>query len=298
MQNKIKCDRHGTWVLRSQGGFTLVEMLIAMVVGLIIIGGAYSTYSAQSKAFLSQRDISKMQQNLRAACHVLAWDLHNSLRDPSPNKRYGFTSTAWLNDNPSMTFESLRLDNDNDMVAETSQQIQYQIADLDGDGRPGLYRDAIDWPDPGGVTGAQLVADGVAAFGLAYAFDQNGDGLLNRSPGGRILWAVDTDGNGNLDAVLDANDDGVIDDNDDADDNQWINNSDDALNQLPTPVTLDRVRAVRVFLLAVSERPTGENMIDRHVYTIGNRIIDMNLAPDRFKRRVLTFDVALRNYIR
>ncbi|MFZ1984898.1 MAG: PilW family protein, partial [Desulfatitalea sp.] len=66
--------------------------------------------------------------------------------------------------------------------------------------------------------------------------------------------------------------------------------------QLPTPATYDQVRAVRIFLLTVSERQFNDNTIDQKFYTIGNQVIQ---APqDRFKRRMMTIDVALRNYIR
>jgi len=281
-----------------QMGFTLIELLIAMAVGSIVMLGAYSTYNLQSKSFLTQREISKIQQNLRAACHVLAWDLHNSQRDTSPIRRYGFENFAWVNGQPSLNYQSLRLDNDNDGIADTVQAIQYQIDDPDGDGRSGLYRDANP-ADPGGVAGFQLVADGVASFGLAFAFDRDGDGMLERyngDPNGRILWGVDTDGNGNLDAILDTNDDGVIDENDDTDGDNWITAADDGTGQLGGAVDFDRVRVARVFLLAISERESTENMVDNNTYTVGNRVIIPANPPDRFKRRVLTFDVALRNY--
>ena len=139
----------------------------------------------------------------------------------------------------------------------------------------------------------------MASFGLAFAFDRDGDGMLERyngDPNGRILWGVDTDGNGNLDAILDTNDDGVIDENDDTDGDNWITAADDGTGQMGGTVDFDRVRVVRVFLLAISERETTENMVDNNTYTVGNRVIIPPNPPDRFKRRVLTFDLALRNY--
>jgi prepilin-type N-terminal cleavage/methylation domain-containing protein len=305
MYSWLKMFQQSKIGLHSNRGFSLVELMIAMAVSSIVIVGAYSTYNLQSKTFLTQRDISKIQQNLRGASNALAWDIHNSQRDPNPVRQCAFKNFGWSNGNPTLTFDSLRLDTDipPDGIADTVQQIRYEIDDPDGDGRPGLYRTATpsDPGSPPGLAGIpQLVADGVASFGLAYAFDADDDGLMeryNNNPNGRILWAVDSDGNGNLDAILDTNDDGVIDELDDAGtgDNR-ITAADDAIGHLATPVSFNRVRAVRVFLLAVSERETKENMVDLNTYTVGNQVIVPPNPPDRFKRRVLTFDVALRNY--
>lgn len=291
-------------IQKSDKGFSLVELMIALAVSSIVMAGVYSTYSLQSKTYTTQRDISQIQQNLRGAGNVLAWDIQNAQRDTNPTRRYVFKNFAWAGGNPTMTFDSLRLDTDipPDGIADTVQQIQYQIADLDGDGRSGLYRTATpaDPAAPAGLDGVpQLVADGVASFGLGFAFDADDDGFLeryNNNPSGSILWAVDSDGNGNLDAILDTNDDGRIDELDDVSGDNWITSADDPTGQLATPVNFNRVRAVRVFLLAVSERETKDNMVDNNTYTVGNQVIVPPNPPDRFKRRVLTFDVALRNY--
>jgi hypothetical protein len=59
--------------------------------------------------------------------------------------------------------------------------------------------------------------------------------------------------------------------------------------------------AVRIWLLLQSERESPENMVDNNFYGVGNRIIPPpanfnNGFNDRFKRRLETVTVALRNF--
>jgi hypothetical protein len=250
-----------------------------------------------------------MQQGLRGSLHILTMDLRNALRDPSPRQQSRFTDNTRCYDlsgnqsasgQPGIEFTSLRLDQDGDGVFETPQTVLYRVLDPNGFGIPGLYRWAN--PDPADVGPAdpngRLVAEGIQAIGFGFAYDIDGDDLLERFPDPnpdlqRILWAVDSDNNGDLDAILDTKNQGVIDEIDDSNDDGRITNNDYALG---TPATLDQVRMVRIFLLVVSVRPLNDNMIDQHTYVVGNQVFEQ--PNDRFKRRLMTIDVALRNYIR
>ena len=49
------------------GGFTLVELLIAMAVGLVVIGTAYQGFITQRRIYKVQGDVTEMLQNARAA---------------------------------------------------------------------------------------------------------------------------------------------------------------------------------------------------------------------------------------
>lgn len=288
-------------------GYTLVELMISIVVSAVVVIAAISTHSLMSKAYSSQSQIVKMQQSLRGALHVLAWDTHNALRDPSPQQQFRFTNNnRWVDINgnidntgqPSIEYQSLRLDNNNDGVAETAQTITYMVRDDDGDGIPGLYRQ-VNPPDPAGVAGYQLVADGVQAISYAFAVDTDGDGVLERfndpiSP--RVLWVIDSDNGGNLDAVLDTNNDGFVTFDDDTDGNGVIEPADDWRNHMATPALYRHIRAVRFYILLQASQGTDQNYIDRKRYAVGGQVIDS--PNDRFQRKTMTLDVTLRNYIR
>jgi prepilin-type N-terminal cleavage/methylation domain-containing protein len=49
----------------SEAGFTLVEMLIAMAVMLLILGGVFQAFNPSQGAFITQPEVADMQQRLR-----------------------------------------------------------------------------------------------------------------------------------------------------------------------------------------------------------------------------------------
>lgn len=314
-------------VYRSKG-YSLVELLIVIVVASIISLAAYTTYSMQSTTYATQREVSSMQQELRGSLYILAWDIRNALRDQRPQQRNRFLPglMGWVdsvgnasNDSniayPALCFDSMRIDIDGDMVFDTTNTIAYRIFDQDADGITGLYRAVvpagavINWNNP---AVASLVADGVQAINFAYAFDSNRDGRVERwntppgaNPGNNaIIWAVDSDNNQTLDSILDANGDTFVNEDDDTSEDFLITFADDGnlATHMPAPVNIDRIRAVRIDLLMISDRQFNDNTIEQKVFVVGNRIFDYspggNMVPDRFKRRVMSIEVSLRNYIR
>jgi len=60
---------------RRQKGFSLVEMLIAMVIALVVIGGVYRTFTVQQKTFVVQEQVSEAQQSVRAVMDLIARDI-------------------------------------------------------------------------------------------------------------------------------------------------------------------------------------------------------------------------------
>ena len=64
-------------------GFSLVEMLIAMVVGLVVLGAMYSTFTIQNKTFANQEEIVAMQQSVRAGMDMMAREIGMAGYDPT-----------------------------------------------------------------------------------------------------------------------------------------------------------------------------------------------------------------------
>ena len=60
---------------RRQTGFTLVEMMIAMVLGLIVIAGVVTLFSQSQKSFKVDKNIANMQDEARFALKEIARDL-------------------------------------------------------------------------------------------------------------------------------------------------------------------------------------------------------------------------------
>lgn len=64
--NKKKMSNHG---------FTLVELLVAMVISLLVIGAISLTFKSQQDSYIIQEQVSAMQQNIRGAMYMLTRDI-------------------------------------------------------------------------------------------------------------------------------------------------------------------------------------------------------------------------------
>ncbi|HEX6929919.1 MAG TPA: PilW family protein [Gammaproteobacteria bacterium] len=58
-----------------QAGMTLVELMIAMVIGLVLIGASASVYIANKDTYRTSETVARMQENGRIALHVIVDDL-------------------------------------------------------------------------------------------------------------------------------------------------------------------------------------------------------------------------------
>ena len=59
----------------NNAGFTFIELMIAMALGLIVMGAAVQLYSQALKATWVTSERSEMQQDFRASSNLLARDL-------------------------------------------------------------------------------------------------------------------------------------------------------------------------------------------------------------------------------
>ncbi len=56
-------------------GITLIELLVAFVIGGIVVAGIYRVFIAQSRAYVVQDQVVEVQQNIRGAMEILLKDL-------------------------------------------------------------------------------------------------------------------------------------------------------------------------------------------------------------------------------
>jgi prepilin-type N-terminal cleavage/methylation domain-containing protein len=66
MMVKIKLDTKG---------ITLIELLVALVIGGIVVAGIYRVFVAQTKAYTVQDQVVEVQQNVRSTMEILLRDL-------------------------------------------------------------------------------------------------------------------------------------------------------------------------------------------------------------------------------
>jgi type IV pilus assembly protein PilW len=61
-----------------QGGFTLVELMIALVLGLVVIGGVISVFLSNQQSYRTNQALGEIQDNSRTAFEFLARDIRDA----------------------------------------------------------------------------------------------------------------------------------------------------------------------------------------------------------------------------
>jgi len=174
---------------RNQGGYTLVEMMIAAVLGLVLLAGIGQLFVGSNQTFRFQRQLANIQDNGRYAIWLLKDDI----------ERYGLelgTSEA-----PSVPMVSWWVDGKDD--ANDSFTVGYEVEDgsvdcagsailitdgepdSDGDGRPELtnryfVEDGELRCEGSGGAGAQPIINNVDAFQVLYGIDSDNDSVPNQ----------------------------------------------------------------------------------------------------------------------
>ena len=146
--------------MRGEKGFTLSELLVAMVVAGLVMTATYATYMTQTRAYKTNEAVTALQQNLRAAMYFLERDLRMAGYNPSVSKTVNFGFTNIGTSNVKVTMDS----NGNGLLdPNQGEEITYA-------------RDAANnilKRDAGKGAGAQMLALDITAFTLAY-LDANG----------------------------------------------------------------------------------------------------------------------------
>jgi type IV pilus assembly protein PilW len=278
-------------------GFSLIELLVAMAITLVVMAGVYQVYVTQQDSYLLQEQVAEMQQNVRTAKYIITREIRMAGYNPTGKLNAGSFVTGFVGKLP----DDGHSDDDPDRTSTDSKSIAFT---LDDNGN-GVLDANLDEQIAYRVAGENLqrfdvgnnswltVVENVEALGFAYAFDDDGDGDIDTTDKNHIKWAIDADDSDTdqrLNVNLDGDDDGAIDANDDTNGDGVIDD-DDAGTPLLTPVDLDKIVAVKIWLLA----KTGQS--DRRysrseTYVVGNRIVPKN---DQNHRNLLAITVKCRN---
>ncbi len=297
--------------VNKQGGFTLVEMLVALVIFGVVGTGIMSLYVNSSATYESQNLVAEAQQNVRAAVESIAFDLRNAGYNPTgaaiPNLGFVQAGTNILQvtmdlSDDAGTIEPRNPDGDLSLgglgvTADPNENLTYSlynaaVNDIYGNPISRLGRNTGAGNDP--------VAEYIHAIGFAYAFDSDGDGALDFDNNGtpadltddRIYWAIQDPAGSGTWFELDATGDGLITPADDTDSDNVIN-SVQALDAggNAIPVDLDDIRAVKIWVLATPPR-RERSYTSTQSYVVGNQVLTPN---DAYRRRLLTTTVVCRN---
>lgn len=117
---------------RARSGFTIVEVLVAMVAGLLVLGGIYQLLSQNQRVYKAQSELAETQQLVRTAMDIMSRDIRQAGADQSRSIFAGAPSdntygVPYKGSDAISVMMDLPRDSNGD--GDT-----YDIIDLDGDG--------------------------------------------------------------------------------------------------------------------------------------------------------------------
>ncbi|MCF6178624.1 MAG: prepilin-type N-terminal cleavage/methylation domain-containing protein [Geopsychrobacter sp.] len=266
-----------TVAINNQRGFTLIELMVAMVLTTIIGAILTTSFISQQRIYTTQGQVVEMQQNIRAAMAVLAREIMLAGYDPENTGAFGIVNIS----QNKLTFT---IDKNGNGVLDADETITYDLFDApvnpvnEQDGILDLGRD-----DGGGF---DLVAESINSMAFAYAFDDDGDGVLD-TLNGQTVWAIDSDGDGSLDTTLDtsspanpATPDGLI----------TLDDVEGGVS-LGYTVPITSIRAVKIWILARTKM-TNIKVGSGETYVVGDRHIS---PAENSRHRLLATTILCRN---
>jgi type IV pilus assembly protein PilW len=245
-------------MLRKRSGFTLVEILVALVLAGLVSAAVYNVYISQNKSYAVQDRVAEMQQNLRAAMYMMIREIRMAGYDPSGASNVGFV-TALASGDP---------DKDDDAKKATTTDDEYTT-----DPRTrAIDRVAFTIDDDGDGTIEDINEDKVEER-VAYRLLE--DGRLQRLSAGASIWQTLAEDIDALDFV-------------------YLDEGGSVLNlSVDDPASIRSVQITLVARVDFRDQDYTNNTVYGNQQDV--TILDMSASPDNFRRRRLTTQVRCRN---
>jgi len=74
---------------KNESGFTIVELMISMFIGMVVIVAVYSAYIIQQRSYVTQDQVVEMQQNIRAGLDIMTREIRMAGYDPQESGTAG-----------------------------------------------------------------------------------------------------------------------------------------------------------------------------------------------------------------
>ena len=155
-------------------GFTLMELLVSMSIGMVVLAALAKTFTVQSRQNTAEEQVAQMQGNARAALDLMVREIQMAKYNPAGtafSSAYGVTYSA--------SQLEVKADMNGDGTISTSSGSVENI----------IYaRDAVNnyiTRKLGSTGTAEIVADNITAFTFAY-YDANGNAVTSSANSGNI----------------------------------------------------------------------------------------------------------------
>lgn len=77
-------NRPASQSFRNRRGFSLIELLVGLVIGMVVLTGVVQLMIVQSRGYRKQREVIDIRETAREAAALLSWDLRQSVVGSSP----------------------------------------------------------------------------------------------------------------------------------------------------------------------------------------------------------------------
>ena len=74
---------------KNESGFTIVELMISLFIGMVVIVAVYSAYIIQQRSYVTQDQVVEMQQNIRAGLDIMTREIRMAGYDPQESGTAG-----------------------------------------------------------------------------------------------------------------------------------------------------------------------------------------------------------------
>lgn len=137
--------------IRTSGGFTLTELMVAMGIAMGVMAAVTTTFMAQTRFYNAQEQVNEMEQNARGALDIITRELKMAGYKPNGGTFAGITySTSQLRIQADLL-------GDDGLTTATNEDIIY----------------SYDSTNKQILRSGQVLADNITAFTFSY-YDANG----------------------------------------------------------------------------------------------------------------------------
>jgi len=162
--------------MKAVSGFTLIELMISMAIGLVVLAAVTKTFTVQSRQNNAEEQVAQMQQNARGAVDLMIREVQMAKYDPAatafPSGTYGVTYSA-----TQLQIKS-DMDGSGTLDTTTSGSVENIVY---------VYDSVNLWimRQLGSAGTAQILADNITAFTFNY-YDANGTAVTSAGSSGNI----------------------------------------------------------------------------------------------------------------
>ncbi|MFK8067523.1 MAG: PilW family protein [Gammaproteobacteria bacterium] len=176
--------------LKAQKGFSLIEMMVAMLIGLFLMGGVVSVYVSSAQSSRINNGLRTMQENGRFALTLLRESIQMSGYIP------GYDPLDVINPFPAASNDSLTVSYEADLDCTGADTTAFAAPNT------GLVRDSFQVNSNKELTCTQLqnnttqtLIEGVDQIRILYGLDDDDDGAADRYVSASAVSAADWQSN-------------------------------------------------------------------------------------------------------